>query len=70
MAPQQPVLCAASYFDIILLIFQKSYPEEAMKNVDVKVTVDVRVDPAGAALFLASVAAAWFLLKKNVKRLS
>ena len=27
-----------------------------MKNVDVKVTVDVRVDPAGAALFLASVA--------------
>lgn len=40
-----------------------------MKNVDVKVTVDVRVDPAGVALFLTSVAAAWFFLKRNVKRL-
>lgn len=41
-----------------------------MKNVDVKVTVDVRVDPAGVALFLASVAATWFFLKKNIKRLA
>jgi hypothetical protein len=40
-----------------------------MKNVDVKVTVDVRVDPAGAALFLASLATAWFLLRKDGKRL-
>lgn len=43
--------------------------EEAVKNVDVKVTVDVRVDPLGAAVFLTSVAAAWFFLKQNLKRL-
>ena len=41
-----------------------------MKNVDVKVTVDVRVDPAGAALFLAALATSWFFLKKNLKSLS
>ncbi len=42
--------------------------EEAMKNVDVKVTVDVRVDPVGVAVLFASVAAALFFLKKNVRR--
>jgi len=41
--------------------------EEAVKNVDVKVTVDVRVDPLGVAVFFASVAATMFFLKKNVK---
>ncbi len=42
--------------------------EEPVKNVDVKVTVDVRVDPVGVAVFFASVAAALFFLKKNVKQ--
>lgn len=44
-----------------------------MRNVDVKVNVDVRVDPAGAILLLASAAMTLFFLKKNkegVKRLS
>ncbi|WP_312516901.1 hypothetical protein [Massilia sp.] len=44
--------------------------EEAVKNVDVKVTVDVRVDPVGVAIFLTSVAATWYFLKKNVKSLA
>ena len=39
-----------------------------MKNVDVKVSVDVRVDPVGVAVLFASVAAVLFFLKKNVKR--
>lgn len=36
-----------------------------MRNVDVKVTVDVRVDPAGAILLLASMAMGLFYLRKN-----
>lgn len=44
--------------------------EEAVKNVDVKVTVDVRVDPLGVAVFLTSVAAALFFFKNNTKNLS
>lgn len=40
-----------------------------MKNVDVRVSVDVRVDPVGVAVFLTSVAAAWFFLKNGVKSL-
>ena len=40
-----------------------------MKNVDVKVTVDVRVDPAGVALLLASAAMALFFFRKDAKRL-
>ncbi|WP_229438090.1 hypothetical protein [Massilia sp. IC2-278] len=40
-----------------------------MKNVDVRVTVDVRVDPVGVAVFFTSIAAALFFLKKNVKSL-
>jgi len=55
-------------FDIVLLIYRRSIMEEAMKNVDVKVSVDVRVDPVGVAVLFASVAAALFFLKKNVKR--
>ncbi len=43
--------------------------EEPVKNVDVRVTVDVRVDPVGVAVFFASVAATLFFLKKNVKNL-
>jgi len=43
--------------------------EEAVKNVDVKVTVDVRVDPVGVAVLFASIAATVFFLKKNVKSL-
>ncbi len=60
---------SSTIFDIVLLIYWRSIMEEPVKNVDVKVTVDVRVDPAGAALFLTSVAAAWYFLKRNVKRL-
>lgn len=40
-----------------------------MKNVDVRVTVDVRVDPVGAALFFASLTAAWYFFRKSVTRL-
>ncbi len=36
-----------------------------MRNVDVKVTVDVRVDPAGVILLLASAAMGLFFLRKN-----
>ena len=36
-----------------------------MRNVDVKVTVDVRVDPAGVVLLLASAAMGLFFLRKN-----
>jgi len=43
--------------------------EPAVKNVDVKVTVDVRVDPVGVAVFFTSLAAAWFFFKNNGKRL-
>jgi hypothetical protein len=39
--------------------------EEAVKNVDVKVTVDVRVDPLGVAVFLTSVAAGTVLLQEQ-----
>jgi len=42
-------------------------------NVDVKVSVDVRVDPAGVILLLASMAMGLFYLRKNkenVKTLS
>ena len=55
-------------FDIVLLIYRRSIMEEAMKNVDVKVTVDVRVDPVGVAVLFASLAAALFFLKKKVKQ--
>jgi len=56
-------------FDIVLLIYRRSIMEEPVKNVDVRVTVDVRVDPVGVAVFFASVAATLFFLKKNVKNL-
>lgn len=36
-----------------------------MRNVDVKVTVDVRVDPAGTILLLASAAMALFFYRKQ-----
>jgi len=36
-----------------------------VRNVDVKVSVDVRIDPAGAILLLASAAMALFFLKSN-----
>lgn len=39
--------------------------EKAARSVDVKVTVDVRVDPAGVILLLASSAMALFLLKRK-----
>lgn len=44
--------------------------ENAVKNVDVKVTVDVRVDPLGVAVFLTSVAAALFFLKNKARSVS
>lgn len=39
--------------------------EKNMRNVDVKVSVDVRVDPAGVILLLASAAMALFFFKSN-----
>lgn len=57
-------------FDKILFIYRSHAMENAVKNVDVKVTVDVRVDPLGVAVFLTSVAAALFFLKNKAKAVS
>jgi hypothetical protein len=52
-------------FDIIFPTLRWLIQEEFVKNVDVKVSVDVRVDPVGVAILLASAAMALFLFKKN-----
>ena len=48
-----------------IMNFNLASKENVVRNIDVRVNVDVRVDPAGVILLLASTAMALFFFKKQ-----